>query len=101
MCSAWEKPCIRHRPSSCFHPAANPGRSAANASSSPSLPPPPSHQDINNILNTGEVPNMFAKDELMAIMEQARHTTPGGACGFVVVGRGGGVMPEVCAPCHV
>jgi len=29
-------------------------------------------EDINNILNTGEVPNLYPKDEVMAIMEMVR-----------------------------
>jgi dynein heavy chain len=29
-------------------------------------------EDINNILNTGEVPNLFPKDELFSIIEQVR-----------------------------
>lgn len=33
-------------------------------------------EDINNILNTGEVPNLFPKDELFSIMEQVRMLLP-------------------------
>jgi len=30
-------------------------------------------EDINNILNTGEVPNLYAKDEIMQICEMVRN----------------------------
>jgi len=30
-------------------------------------------EDLNNILNTGEVPNIFAKDEVMGLMEMVRN----------------------------
>lgn len=36
-------------------------------------------EDINNLLNAGEVPNMFASDEKMAVMEQV------GCCSVTLV----------------
>ena len=49
---------------------------------------PPSLQDVNNILTSGEVPNLFPKDELGTVLDEVRGAAKaaGGQAG-----RGGGV----------